>query len=881
MIEDRIAATFFIAGQTGEAKVHAVRGRERLGEPFRYEVDFSIAGVGPDDARGGTASLELVTDSEIGDSRIVHGQVAKLEGLVIPPSASGTDLRHRAHLVPVHELRLAHRYGFRIFQEMSAVDIIKKLIEEAGIEAEAVDYGGITGSYLTREYCVQYDESEWAFVSRLMEEEGIYYFFRHEIDRHVMVFVDSNGTAQDLEPKELPFDHESSIHGRSRRAWNYRTTARILPAKVTVNDYDLKKPTLDLVSSAEGSDPFGREHYHYPGRYVEPSEGTRRARVRLDAFESRRLTASAPSNAIGAAVGKKLELVNHPVVSGSFLLTGVDLRVRIEDADGNAPLSDAGAQITEAVLHLQPAEQQFRSIERTPRPRVVGIQTAMVAGPPGEELHVDDLGRVKVQFHWDRLGKSDDKASCWMRVTQGHTTGSIMIPRIGWEVLVEFVDGDPDRPVVLGKVWNPNDPPPQSLPDSKTCYAYASVSSPGSKGVNSLIMDDAAGSEKITVGAHKDFNMVAANNAMQNVGKLSAHTVVADRKLDVGANEDIAIKSDANVTIGASETLKVGGSRTVKVTGSASEETKGSMTLKVGGMENIQVGSPAAAVLQVIAAEAIAAASGAAASAAGRAQAALLGPIAPALSSARAAIGGAAQFAGPASALLGGGNPNITALGSAASALSNAPGAADAGAIAAGAVNSALGGALAKAAAGAGGGGGGGGGGPAGATGGGSGTWGVTVNGAVKESVGGAMAMSSASGVAISIGGTNTEMVGAARLELVKGGKSEITATSKVEAVGIYMVKAAQSYGVDAKAAITLAVAGVQSTKTGGGHSIAATGPVSIKTGVFSAKASGKITLACGACEVVISSSGIDIKGAGKLKIEGSTIQLDQNPLGT
>ena len=153
--------------------------------------------------------------------------------------------------------------------------------------------------------------------------------------------------------------------------------------------------------------------------------------------------------------------------------------------------------------------------------------------------------------------------------------------------------------------------------------------------------------------------------------------------------------------------------------------------------------------------------------------------------------------------------------------------------------------------------------------------------GSVTESVGGAMAMSSASGVAISIGGSNTEMVGAARLELVKGGKSEVTATAKVEAVGVYVVKAAQSYGVDAKAAITLAVAGAQTTKTGGGHSIAATGPVDIKTGAFSAKASGKITLACGACEVVISSSGIDIKGAGKLKIDGSTIQLNENPLGT
>jgi type VI secretion system secreted protein VgrG len=879
-MQDRLRTTFFIAGQGGPATVHAVRGIERLGEPFRFEVDFSAIGVDPDQARGGTASLEVLLPSEIEQTRLVHGQVERLESLVVPPSAAGYELRMRAHLVPRHYLALSHRAGYRIFQELSAVDIIKKVLKAAGIEDELVDFAGVTGSYLTRVYCVQYGETEWDFVSRLMEEEGIYYFFRHELDKHVMAFADSNSAAEDLEPAEIPFVLEPDMQGASIRMWDVKTRLRIEPKKVTLNDYDLEKPTLDLVKSAEADEVIEREHYAYPGRYVDPGEGARRAKVRLDAFRSRRLTTSGKTNAVSAVLGRKVDVVDHPVLSGKQLVTGIELAIRVEDIDGIGPLTDRGPSGSHAVLSMQPVDQEFRSVERTKRPRAIGVQTAIIAGPKGEEIHVDDLGRVKVQFHWDRDGKSDEKASCWMRVTQAHTTGSIMIPRIGWEVLVEFVDGDPDRPVVLGRVWNPNAPPPFELPAAKTMTSYQSSSSPGSAGVNSVVMDDAAGSEAVTIGAQKDSKLVAANNAKKNVGKVMAHTVTSNRTVKIGANENIAITSNKSVIIGGDETLKIGGTRTVKITGTAVEETVGSKTLKVGGMKNVQVGSPAAAVLEVIAAEAVAAATGAAASAASRAQAAVLGPIAPALAGAQAAIGNAAQFAGPAGAMLGGGNPNIAAISSAAGSMSKAAGAADAGAIAAGAVNSAIGGKLAAAARSAAGGGGGAAG-AAGATGGGSGTWGVTVQGAVGEKVGGAMAVSSASGITISIGGSNTEMVGAARMELVKGGKSEVSGAVKTEAVGVYMVKSSTSYGVDAKAAITLAIAGVQSTKCGGGHSIAAKGPVVINTGSFKAKASSAITLACGACKVVISSDGIDIKGASKVTIKGSTIQLEENPLGT
>jgi hypothetical protein len=337
----------------------------------------------------------------------------------------------------------------------------------------------------------------------------------------------------------------------------------------------------------------------------------------------------------------------------------------------------------------------------------------------------------------------------------------------------------------------------------------------------------------------------------------------------------------------------VGGNHGARASGSYTEEVTGAFTMTVGAMELIKVGSVTAAVLQVVADEAIDAATGMAASAAQRAEAALLGPIAPALSGARAALGGMAARTGPAAPMLGPAGPmSHPAMAAAAPGLAASPASLSAVPAIAAQTRAALGGALAElgvpntaaqeaAAAAAAAGGGGGGGGPSGPTGGGTGTWSTTVGGAVSESIGGVCVINGGRGVSFAIGGSNTERVGGARVEKILGGKSETTGSSKQETVGIYMLKAAESLAITAKAAAVLNIAGSQRQKIGGSHSITAEGPLVINAPKLSVKASGTITLACGACKVIIKSGGVYVEGASSLTIEGSTVLLDENVLGT
>lgn len=620
---------------------------------FAYTVAFRCAGVNPDEARGTTAVLDLAAGR-----RFVTGVVESLRAAVVP-SALADDAWFEARLAPLPYVLLRYQHGFRIYQELSVVEIAQQVFERAGI-ADQIDWSGVSGTYPTRTYTVQYDESEWDFVSRLFEEVGLFYAFEHDAAGHRMVVMDHNRAARALEPAALPFlrsrEHRADVLG----LWDLASRARIAPSKVSLRDFDFERPSLDLSVEASAEEVMEREHYAYPGYYTDRAEGARLAQVRLDAFRSERATAKFSTNVLELMPGHRFELTDHDLVEGDQLVTEVRLEAVLHD------MGELGATASERRVEVsasaQPFSQSFRSKQRTPKPKVLGVQTAMVAGPPGEEIWVDRFGRVKVQFHWDRQGLGDDKASCWMRVTQQHTTGSIMIPRIGWEVLVEFIDGDPDRPVVLGRVWNPNTPPPHSLPASKTYSVHASVSSPGRAGTNEIVMDDAAGQERIIVNAQRNYALAVANNRMLNVGMNLATTVSANRTASIGANETKAVKGNEGDSVTGSQTIAVGGMRTLKVTGTTTEGVTGSMALTVSGVENIQVGSPAAALLEVVQNAAVSAATGAAAQAANRATAPLLAPLQPALSSARGALGPAAQLAGPAAALLGPADPNIASV---------------------------------------------------------------------------------------------------------------------------------------------------------------------------------------------------------------------------
>ncbi|WP_224372277.1 type VI secretion system Vgr family protein [Hyalangium versicolor] len=899
-----LSSSFLLDGHEGPLAVHAVRGREEVSRPYRFEVDFSGQDVDVDSAPGARVLLRLESP-QVGE-RFVGGVVEELEVAAMAQRVVDSHARYRAFIVPEPYLVLSNRHGFRIFQQKTTRQIVEQVCQDAGLDKELFDWRGVTGSYPKRDYCVQYDETEWDFVCRLLEDEGICFAFSHMADGARMLFEDDSSSVDLLSTEELEFTFAPRSDAPVPQVWDFHVETRLRPSKATVNDYDMTRPSTSLLASAEAREAVSREWYEYPGGFRANAEGKRRAQVRLEEQRSSRVVARGRTDALFMEPGRRFQLVEHPAASAEYFVTAVSFYLRFdEETAADRPLVDAGPWLFQMDFEAVPSEQLFRPARLTPRPRVVGPQTARVTGPSGEEIHCDAHGRVKLQFPWDREGQYDERTSCWVRVTQAHTTGALMIPRVGWEVLVEFEDGDPDRPVCLGKVWNAFFPPPVELPGGKTQTGHSSISSPGGGGVNEVIFDDTAGAESVTIQGQYDISVKAANNKLLNVGHDLSHVVNGKREGSVGGNEQVAVSSNQDVNVGGANDTSVGAMRDVKVTGSATEEVAGGFTLQVGGMEMIQVGSPVQAVLDTIKEAAVQAAEGMAAQALGAAQQALLGPILPVLAGARAALGEAAQFAGPAAALLKGGDPKIAALAEAAGTLSNVEGAREAGQIAAGVARLAAGSGMASPAGGgsgggggasgswddggsadAGGGGGGGGGdaapeGPAGATAGGSGIWHTVVNGSVKESVGGLAAINSLKGISFAVGGTATETVGAARVELIGGGKAETTGGSKLETVGVYMVNAKESLAIDAKAAVAVNIAGTQKQRISGGHSISADGPVLVSASQLKLKGKGTITLTCGSTKVVVKSGGIFVEGGAALTIEGSSIELDENALGT
>ncbi len=838
----------YLGSSACSGEVLAVHGREELGRPYRYVVDVLLEEIDLD-AISGSSLYVNVQDG--GDERHLHGLVERFE---IEGTPHAGLMNARLHVVPL-QYALVYRRGFRIFQDLTVQDVVTQVFTDAGLE-ESLFRWDIQGSYEVRDYTVQYDETEWDFVCRLLEDEGIWFAFEHDADAAVMVFGDDSGQVEALEPGTLTFFDETSERtwGHTGFVFAWTRTRLLCEGKVSLDDYDGLHPSLPLGSESESDEPFAREHYEYPGGYLVAAEGSRRAEVRLQELSSRRRAARATSDLITLQPGRRFELLDHPSAIGEFVITAADIALVV---DPQATRTSFGA--IERPPHCVsfecvPRDQHFRSRRTTPRPKIHGFQTARVTGPAGEEIHCDEHGRVKVQFAWDLDGQLDENTTCWIRSTHPHTTGSVMVPRIGWEVLVQFYDGDPDRPVVLGHLFNPLHAPAYPLPAEKTVTGHRTVSSPGAGAVNEVAFDDASGAQQIKINAGKDLTLNTVNNKNVQTANVVTKSVVASRSFSVGADETISLQANHDGSVGGDHTITIGGNRTTKVSGGASNEVVGSTTIDVGGLENMMIGNPIDAVLQIIKSEAIAAAEGAAASAADRVQGALLGPVMPALDAVNGALGEAASYAGPAAAILGADNPAVALYGDTLASISAATTPPDLAGMAGGMAQAVASGALDAAS--------------GGGDGGGDGTWGTVVGGDVSETIGALAAINSAYGVAINVGGNNTETIGAARAEIVKGGHSEDCA-SKTETVGVYFVNAAGGFGVEATGAIALNVAASKMT-LGKGYAATAAAVCAVTAATISLDASETVTLKCGSAEVIIDKSGIGCKGAISVTIKGT-----------
>jgi len=540
-------------------------------------------------------SVTVVIDLQEGKSRYFNGIVSEFYQLSAgDPLSSDNLLSHYTAIVVPYFWLLTRTTDSRIFQNKNIPDIVEKIFGDNNLK----DYKlSLKGSYQPREYCVQYRETDFNFVSRLLEEEGIFYYFQQEDGKHTLILADDASEHKACPEQALA---RCKPHGggtyEEDMIDSLRVKQEIRAGKYTLNDFNFEMPNTTLKSEEPSNQKLGpgeREYYDYPGRYAKKSEGDNLSKIRMQEEEAQITTFRGASNCRAFTSGYKFKLQDfyrRDMDNKEYVLT----RIRHTGSQTySIGESDSGATYKNEFTCM-PADVPFRPVRITTKPFVQGAQTAIVVGPSGEEIYPDKYGRVKVQFHWDREGKKDDKSSCWVRVSQlfaGAGWGAMFIPRIGHEVIVDFLEGDPDRPIITGRVYHGNNNPPYPLPDQKTKSTIKTNSSPGGGGFNELRFEDKKGKEEIYLQGEKDWNILIKNNKGQNVGvddQLTVGnnqriTIGVDRTETVGKNETITIGVNKAETIGAAKELTIGGAYQVSV-GAAMNET-------VGGLKAEEIGA--------------------------------------------------------------------------------------------------------------------------------------------------------------------------------------------------------------------------------------------------------------------------------------------------
>ncbi|MDO9019540.1 MAG: type VI secretion system tip protein TssI/VgrG [Deltaproteobacteria bacterium] len=483
---------------------------------------------------------------------------------------------------------LGYRRRSRIFQDLDVVGVVRRVLRDAGLDDEVVAWA-VTRPYPTRAYCVQYRETELDFVSRLLEDEGIFYAFEHAPGQHVLRLGDSDAAFSDLDgASELTFSKDE--HGAREHVTDLVFTSRLRADVHLANDWNQENPARVLEAEARGEEGPTRFRHEYPGGFADNRDGGRRARDRREAQTAHRDVLRGRSNCLRLAPGRRFTLAGaRPEhLCQPWLLTRTQLHFR---DPARHPDADA-RQSLQVRFEAIPASVPYRSMRVTPRPRVAGKECAVIAGPPGEEIHVDAQGRVKVHFYWDREGAVDDRATCWMRVQQANTAGAMMVPRVGWEVDVGFENGDPDRPVVLQKLFNQETMPPYALPAEKTQGAWQTSTYPGGAGTNEVRLQDGNGGMMFFVHASRDFALHAAHdlservtaNATEQVTLTRTASVKASETVTVAGNQTSSVVGDEALETNASRTVSIGATDTWKVTKNQAITVNGSRTESVGGM---------------------------------------------------------------------------------------------------------------------------------------------------------------------------------------------------------------------------------------------------------------------------------------------------------
>ena len=549
-----------------------MHGTEELSRLSEYELDLlsSKIGINLADVLGKTVTVKL---------KLENDEVRPFSGYVTKISQAGMYGRFYSYRATVRPWLwfLTRTSNCRIFQEKKVPDILKEIFDQhSGIADVKFE---LTESYTQWTYCVQYQETDFDFVSRLMEDEGIYYYFRHSGERHTLVIADSYSAHSPVPGyEEIPFiAPEKQARAEREHVSEWLLSQELQPGKYALTDYDFEKPRVDLqVKSAIKRDHALAEYeiYDYPGDYSERGDGQQYVRNRIQELQAKFERVQATTSARGLGPGSLFKLTSHPRADQNAEYLIISASYQLQSSEHEA-MDKPGAAYNCSFTALN-SKQPFRPERITEKPIVQGPQTAIVVGASGEDIYTDKFGRVKVHFHWDRYGKRDENSSCWIRVSQnwgGKGWGGMFIPHVGQEVIVEFLEGDPDSPLITGRVYNAENMPPVTLPAGK------SQSIIKDHGGNHITMEGAAGGQKMTLHSPTHESTITLGNS-----------IVADTlsfgKFTFGNDYITKVGKDLGVTVQANSTTLVKGKSLSMIEGQSTSFVKGA---SLQGFYNVSV----------------------------------------------------------------------------------------------------------------------------------------------------------------------------------------------------------------------------------------------------------------------------------------------------
>lgn len=568
-------------------------GVEQMSSLFQFDISFlSEKGeLAPDDILG--KELTVKYDLPGGSKRFFHGFVTEF-------SQGATQQRFHQYHATVRPWLwfLTRSADCRIFQNKDVQEIFEEVVKPYGFTHFKFK---LNGALNKMDYCVQYRETDFNFVSRLLEQEGISYHFQHADGRHTMLLANDNSAHEKVPGYEtVPYFPPDAPDAARERDYldDWSFTKSVLPGTYATTDYDFTAPKKALGANSS----ISRSHAHasleifdYPADLAKFDSGEtgRVAKIRVQELQATHMVGRGKGNAVGLATGYKFKLDKYTRkdLNIEYLVTGARYVITSDAAAAGAADTGTECQVT---IDAIDAKQPFRPARVTPKPIVQGAQTAMVVGKAGDDIYTDEHARVKVQFHWDRQGKNDENSGCWIRVAQtwaGKQWGVIHIPRIGHEVIVDFLEGDPDKPIITGRVYNGANMPPYDLPGNKTQSGVKSRSSKDGtpENFNEIRFEDKKGEEQLYIHAEKNQDIVVENDETHSVGHDQTLTVQHDRTKDVQNDEKTSIGKNRTESVGEDEKITIGKSRTESVGSDEKIDISKTQKIAVGDDRSLSV----------------------------------------------------------------------------------------------------------------------------------------------------------------------------------------------------------------------------------------------------------------------------------------------------